>query len=195
MRPDRVFPVRRSSLHPELPIRYLVAGALLLLSTVALLIAAIGFTAAPSLIAVAYVVARIRLAVGKVGEDERWLLYPTLLLGDAGLLFVILCWPIMLFIVLGRWSGFVGFYPTFVLGPAPAAGTFGYWYQVISLALIVMGSWWTLLGGMMIRRPAAMRLLLRPFLQDWVPEFGRWVIPTGIVTVVIGAVALLVLTW
>jgi hypothetical protein len=59
----------------------------------------------------------------------------------------------------------------------------------------VMGSWWTLLGGMMIRRPAAMRLLLRPFLQNWVPEFGRWVIPTGIVTVVIGAVALLVLTW
>ena len=47
----------------------------------------------------------------------------------------------------------------------------------------------------MIRRPATMRLLLRPFLQGWVPELGRWVIPTGIVTVVIGAIALLILTW
>ena len=165
-----------------------------MLSTVALLIAAIGFSAAPSLIAVAYIIARLRLSLATVGEDERWLLYPTLLLGDAGLLGIILCWPLALSILLGRWSGFVHLYPP-VLGPAPAAGSFGYWYQVIAGALIAMGAWWTLLGGMMIRRPAAMQMVLRPFLQKSVPELGRWVIPAGIVTVVIGAVALLVLTW
>ncbi len=175
-------------------IRYLVAGALLLLSLLALFVAAIGFIAAPSLVAVAYVMARVRLAAATVGEDERWLLYPTLLLGDAILLAAILCWPIAVAILLGRWSGLVALYPPF-LGPAPAAGSFGYWYQVIATALMAMGSWWTLLGGMMIHRPAAMRLVLRPFLQSWVPELGRWVIPTGIVTVVIGAIALLVLTW
>jgi hypothetical protein len=158
-----------------------------------LLIAAVGFVAAPPLIAVAYIVARIRLAVGTVGEDERWLLYPTLLLGDIALLGLIFGWPLILSIMLGRWSGFIDFYPPF-LGPAPAAGTFGYWYQILAGTLMVMGAWWTLLGAAMIRRPAAMRLMLRPFLQNWVPEFGRWVIPTGIVTVVIGAVALLILT-
>ena len=178
----------------EALIRYLIAGALLLLSILALLVTAVGFIAAPSLLALAYVMARVRLAVGTVGEDERWLLYPTLLLGDAILLAAILCWPFAVAILVGRWRGLVAFYPPF-LGPAPAAGSFGYWYQVIALALMVMGSWWTLLGGMMIRRPAAMRLLLRPFLQSWVPELGRWVIPTGIVTVVIGAIGLLVLTW
>ena len=178
----------------EARIRYLIAGALLLLSLLALLVAAVGFVAAPPLVAVAYAMARVRLAVGTVGEDERWLLYPTLLLGDAILLAAILCWPLAVAILLGRWSGLVGFYPPF-LGPAPAAGTFGYWYQVIAVALMVMGSWWALLGGMMIRRPAAIRLILRPFLQSWVPELGRWVVPTGIVTVVIGAIALLVLTW
>ena len=190
-----VFPLRRiDPTTGEIPIRYLVAGALLLLSAVALFIAAIGFTAAPSLIAVAYVIARIRLAVGKVGEDERWLLYPTLLLGDLGLMGLILGWPIIVAIFLGRRVWFVDFYPT-MLGPAPAAGSFGYWYQVMSGALIVMGGWWTLLGGLMIRRPATMKLLLLPFLQKSVPELGRWLISGGIVTVVIGAVALLVLTW
>jgi hypothetical protein len=167
---------------------------LLLLSTVALLIAAIGFTAAPPLIGIAYVIARLRFHLGTVGEDERWLLYPTLLLGDAGVLAFVLGWPLALSILLGRWSGFVDLYPP-VLGPAPAAGSFGYWYQVVAGALMAMGAWWTLLGGMMIRRPAAMQVLLRPFLQKWVPELGRWLISAGIVTVVIGAVALLVLTW
>lgn len=167
---------------------------MLLLSTVALLIAAIGFTVAPPLIALAYIIARLRFSLGKVGEDERWLLYPTLLLGDAALLAIVLCWPLGLSILLGRWSGFVDLYPT-VLGPAPAAGSFGYWYQVVAGALMAMGAWWTLLGGMMIRRPAAMQVLLRPFLQKWVPDLGRWLISAGIVTVVIGAIALLVLTW
>jgi hypothetical protein len=168
---------------------------LLLLSAVTLLITAIGFTAAPPLIGLAYVIARLRLAISRVGEDERWLLYPTLLLGDVALMGIILCWPIALAILVGRWSGFIAFYPTMILGEAPAAGSFGYWYQVISGALMVTGAWWTLVGGWMIRRPQGIRMLLRPFLQKSVPELGRWVIPAGIVTVVIGAVALLVLTW
>jgi hypothetical protein len=179
---------------PEDTIRYLVAGALLLLSAVALFIAAIGFSAAPSLIAVAYVIARIRLAVGTVGEDERWLLYPTLLLGGLGLMGLVLGWPIIAAIFLGRQNWFVDLYPT-MLGPAPAAGSFGYWYQVMSGALMVMGGWWALTGALMIRRPTTVQVLLRPFLQKWVPELGRWLISGGIVTVVIGAVALLVLTW
>ena len=166
----------------------------MLLSLLALLVAALGFVAAPSLVAVAYVMARVRLAVGTVGEDERWLLYPTLLLGTGILLAALMGWPLAVAILLGRWSGLVAFYPPF-LGPAPAAGSFGYWYQVISVALVVMGSWWAVLGGVMIRRPAVMRPLLRPFLQTKVPELGRWVIPMGIVTVVIGAIALLILTW
>ena len=175
-------------------IRFLLAGALLLLSAVALLVAAIGFTAAPSLVAVAYVIARLRLRLGRVGEDERWLLYPALLLGDVLLVAIILFWPLALSIVLGSQDWFVRLYPT-ILGPAPASGSYGYWYQVLASALIVMGAWWVLLGGMMIRRPGGMQLLLRPFLQKSVPELGRWVIPAGMVTVVIGALTLLVLTW
>ena len=180
---------------PEELIRQLLAVALLLLSVFALLITAIGFTAAPSLIVVAYVMARLRLTFGTVGEDERWLLYPTLLLGDVLLLVIVLGWPLILALMLGRGSTLVSLYPSVVLGPAPAAGSFGYWYQVLAGALVVLGAWWTLLGGMMIRRPATMQVLLRPFLQKSIPEFGRWLIPAGIVTVVIGAVALLVLTW
>ena len=175
-------------------IRFLLAGALLLLSAVALLVAAIGFTAAPSLVAVAYVIARLRLRLGRVGEDERWLLYPTLLLGGVLLVTMVLFWPLALSIVLGNRDWFVRLYPP-IFGPAPASGSFGYWYQVLAGALIIMGGWWVLLGGMMIRRPEGMQMLLRPFLQKSVPEFGRWVIPAGIVTVVIGAVTLFVLTW
>ena len=200
--PPRVlFPGRESRIPsqpipiPEGPIRQLLAVVLLLLSAFALFITAIGFTAAPSLIAVAYVMARLRLAFGRVGEDERWLLYPTLLLGGVLLLVLILGWPLILTIVLGRESWLVNLYPSVVLGPAPAAGSFGYWYQVLATAFIGLGAWWTLLGGMMIRRPAAMQVVLRPFLQRSVPELGRWLIPAGIVTVVIGAVVLLVLTW
>jgi hypothetical protein len=178
----------------EEPIRFLIAGALLLLSAVALLVAAIGVTAAPSLVALAYVIARLRIALGRVGEDERWLLYPSLLLGHVLLVVIILFWPLALSIVLGNRDWFVRLYPT-VLGPAPAAGSFGYWYQVLAGALIILGGWWVLLGGLMIRRPAGMQMLLRPFLQKSVPELGRWVIPAGIVTVVIGAVTLFALTW
>src|SRR5688500_2524952 len=134
------------------------------------------------------------MRLGRVGEDERWLLYPTLLLGDVLLLTIILFWPLGLSMMLGQWSGFVGLYPS-ALGQAPAAGSFGYWYQVVAGAVIVMGAWWVLLGGMMIRRPEGMQMLLHPFLQKSVPALGRWVIPAGIVTVVIGAIALLVLTW
>jgi hypothetical protein len=159
-----------------------------------LLVAAIGFTAAPSLVAVAYVIARLRLRLGRVGEDERWLLYPTLLLGDVLLLVIILFWPLGVSMVVGQWSGFVKLYPT-VLGPAPAAGSFGYWYQVVASAVVVMGGWWVLLGGAMIRHPAWMRVLLGPLLQKSVPALGRWVIPAGIVTVIIGATVLLVLNW
>ena len=176
------------------PIRYLATGALLLLSAGALLIALVGISAAPALIAVAYVVARLRLVLGRVGEDERWLLYPPLLVGTLILLGVVLCWPLGLAILLGRWSGFVAYYPT-LLGPAPASGSFGYWYQVIASALMVMGAWWVLLGGRMVRNPVPMKELLRPFLQRWVPEFGRWLIAGGLVAVIIGAVALLILTW
>ena len=129
-----------------------------------------------------------------MGEDERWLLYPALLLGDVLLVAMILLWPIALSIVLGNRDWFVRLYPP-ILGAAPAAGSYGYWYQVLAGALMVMGAWWVLLGGMMIRRPAGMQMLLRPFLQKSVPELGRWVIPSGIVTVVIGAVTLFVLTW
>ena len=190
-----VFPLGRSRSTTEGTIRQLLAVVLILLSAFALFITAIGFTAAPSLIAVAYVMARLRLAFGRVGEDERWLLYPTLLLGDVLLLVFILGWPLILTVLLGRGKLLVTLYPSIVLGPAPAAGSFGYWYQVLAGALVVLGGWWTLLGGMMIRRPTAMQVLLRPFLQKSIPELGRWLIPAGIVTVVIGAVALLVLTW
>ncbi len=142
----------------------------------------------------AYIIARLRLALGKVGEDERWLLYPTLLLGDIALLAILLCWPLALSITVGRWSGIIDYYPPF-LGPAPAFGSFGYWFQVVAGALIAMGSWWTLLGGAMVRRPTVLRPLLRPFREEWVRALGRWVIPTGIVTVVIGAIGFVVLTW
>ena len=178
----------------EGPIRHLATGALLLLSAGALLIALVGISAAPALISVAYIVARLRLVLGRVGEDERWLLYPPLLVGTIILLAVVLCWPLGLAILLGRWSGFVAYYPS-LLGPAPASGSFGYWYQVIASALMVMGAWWVLLGGRMVRNPVPMKELLRPFLQRWVPEFGRWLIAGGIVSVIIGAVALLILTW
>ena len=150
--------------------------------------------AAPVLVAVGYLVARLRLALGTVGEDERWLLYPTLLLGSGILLGIVLGWPLGLAILLGRWSGFIAYYPR-PLGPAPASGSFGYWYQVIASALIVMGAWWALLGGAMIRRPGPMKELVRPFLQRWIPDFGRWLISGGIVAVIIGAVAIVILTW
>ena len=178
----------------EEPIRYQATGALVLLSAGALLMALVGISAAPFLVAVAYVAARLRIVLGRVGEDERWLLYPPLLVGTIILLGVVLCWPLGLAILFGRWSGFVAYYPS-LLGPAPASGSFGYWYQVISGALMVTGAWWVLLGGRMVRNPAPMKELLRPFLQRWVPEFGRWLIAGGIVAVIIGAVALLILTW
>ncbi len=165
----------------------------MLLSAGALLVALVGLSATPALVAVAYIIARLRLVLGKVGEDERWLLYPPLVLGTIILLWIVLGWPLGLAILLGRWSGFVAYYPS-LLGPAPASGSFGYWYQVIAGALIVMGAWWTLLGGRMVRNPAPMKELLRPFLQRWVPEFGRWLIAGGIVAVIIGAVALAILT-
>ena len=165
----------------------------MLLSAGALLVALVGLSATPALVAVAYIIARLRLVLGKVGEDERWLLYPPLVLGTIILLWIVLGWPLGLAILLGRWSGFVAYYPS-LLGPAPASGSFGYWYQVIAGALIVMGAWWTLLGGRMVRHPAPMKELLRPFLQKWVPEFGRWLIAGGIVAVIIGAVALAILT-
>ena len=78
--------------------------------------------------------------------------------------------------------------------PSPTPGRIPVRF-LLAGALMVTGSWWTLPGGMMIRRPQGMQLLLSPFLQKFVPELGRWVIPAGIVTVVIGAVSLFVLTW
>lgn len=174
--------------------RKLVAAATVFVSLLALIVAIVGVIVAPALIVVAYVIARLRLSVDRPGEDERWLLYPPLFLGSAGILLAILLWPVMLAIVLGDLPGFVDFFPD-VLGEAPAAGSFSYWFLVIAGAGLVTGGWWILLGSILPTHPAPLRIVLHPFFQRGIPTFVQMLVPFGVVMAIAGAAWLFVQGW
>ncbi len=140
---------------------------------------------APPLIALGYLLARVRLAAGHPGEDERWLLFPALILGHLGGLVVLLLWPFRLSIVLGGFSGFIDRLPD-VIAPGRAVGSFGYWFDILGAASILAGAWWILLGTLTARHPGPVRWLMRPFLQDAIPALARALIPVGVLAVVVG---------
>jgi hypothetical protein len=170
--------------------RRLIGAAALFISILALIVAIVGVIVAPMLIVAAYVIARLRLSIDRPGEDERWLLYPPLFLGTAGIVLVILFWPLALAIVLGSLPGFVDYYPDF-FGAAPAAGSFGYWFNIFASAALITGGWLILLGTVLPARPSAMRRVLHPFAQRGIPAFVHALTPLGIVLAIAGAAWLL----
>jgi hypothetical protein len=145
----------------------------------------------PTALIPSFLLARAGLAVADDPQDlggRRWLLYPPLFLVYVALAITLIALPTLATLAYLDETGRIAV-STFAAG-------FEIWLGYLPWTLVGIGIWWGMLGLLTRSRPAVLRSVFFPFLEDLAPRHGTWLVVVGLLALVTGvAVGFTAVPW
>lgn len=124
----------------------------------------LGFLILPSfiiLIPASFIVSRAALSIAgdhKIPGSQKWLTYPSLIIVYVFVLSVLLSWPLGILVPLAE-----EFESSIRASNVRFADDLDYWIMATSFIIAVLGLWWIILGGLLLKWWSLLQLLFKPF--------------------------------